>query len=218
MPLIGTIGAASARGFGLIGASPSPVILYTSRNTNITEGLTSNFLNNAGLCISPSWGYGGNSTDAIWITTTGATAKLAGFTMCNYYSGTNSFSFTMYVIAGNATNGTVLASKSFSGRSFNTTVSGQTMIEFDTPVTLPPGSYTLAFAWTVSLGGTTYKQTSGYQRSTSSITGTGGTLNITYYPSGNPVTFNGTGALGASNGTDPSNSYQGQVVTLKWLL
>lgn len=192
------------------------VVRFSSRNTAVTEGETSNYLSNLSFSMASSWGYGGSNSDAIWITTSGATAKLAGFTIANYITATNNFTFDLYVISGNSTNGTVLASRSFSNVSLNTDAGGQTMFEFTAPVTLVPGNYTLAFAWPVFLSARTYYQTGSYNRTSSTITGSGKTLTINYWPGGVDVTFNGPDPLDASNGT--SSSGFGQVITLKWLL
>lgn len=194
------------------------VVRFSSRNAAVTEGATSNYESNLSSSMISSWGYGGGNSDAIWISTSGATAKLAGFTIGNHVTATNNFTFDLYIISGNSTSGTILASRRFSNVSLNTISSGQTMFEFADPVTLVPGNYTLAFAWPSGFtnGRTFYQTNTSFNRTSSTISSSAKTLTINYWPGNVAVTFNGSGSLGSSNGTNPSGS--GQVITLKWLL
>lgn len=190
-------------------------VYYSSRSTGTTEGLTSNFASSSSG-IQTSWNYGGNNADMITITTSGATAKLQGFTICNYYSsGSNSFTFRMVVISGSSTNGTILKQETFIARALSTG-QFQTMILFsDGGISLAPGTYTIGFVWDTSQGSaTTYTRAPSINRSTSSISNGTSTLSVTYLD----ATFAGAPPLGTTNGTGAAsyNNGQGQVVTLQW--
>ncbi|MBL7716876.1 MAG: hypothetical protein JNL01_15535 [Bdellovibrionales bacterium] len=188
--------------------TPTGMLVYTSRASTVSEGSSSDYLTQSSG-FAGSWGYTIANSDMITITTSGATARLYGMTLGDYYSGPNTFTFTMYVISGPATSGTVLASRIFNGVPVKTGT-GQTMFLFTNPVVLTPGTYTVGFAWpSGNSNGMTLHQPSGYSRSSSVVTGSGGTLTVTY---GNAV-FDGPGELGASNMTD---SNFGQVNSLLW--
>jgi hypothetical protein len=189
-------------------ALPAISYVYSSRNSNVTEGATSNYLTNS-TGITAGWGYGGSNADIITITTSGVTASLAGVTIGNNSASTNSYSFILYLISGSATNGTILASRTFTAVPFNTGA-GQTLFQFTTPITLAPGTYSIGFAWPSGLSGQTYYQSSGTKTS-SSITTSAGTLNITYAN----VTYAGGAPIGVSNGTSGAGS--GQCMTLQWV-
>jgi len=184
-------------------------IRYSSRSANVSEGATSNFPTASGM--AGGWGYGGNNTDAITITTTGATAKLQGWTIGNTTAGPNSFTFRLAIISGSATNGTILKQETITARALSTGA-GQTMILFsDGGLSLAPGTYTICFIWDTSQPGENTFYMNGGNRSPSSITGSSGsTLNVAY----GTATFNGSGALGSSNGTTGNSS--GQNITLQW--
>lgn len=184
------------------------MLVYTSRANTVSEGGSSDYRTQASGIVG-TWGYNGNNSDMMTITTSGATAKLAGMTLGSLYSGPNSFTFTMYVFSGGSTSGSVIASKSFSAVPVDTST-GQTMFLFDTPVTLAPGTYTIGFAWPSGYAnGTTLHQTTGISRPSSTVVGSGGTLIVTY----SDPTLDGPGELASSNGT---STVYGQVTTLLW--
>lgn len=185
------------------------VTRFSSRSTVITEGASSDYASSTGGSTT-GWGYGGNNTDAITITTSGVSATLQGWTIGNNSAGTNSFTFRLAIISGSATNGAILKQETFTARALSTG-GGFTMVTFsDGGLLLTPGTYTLCFIWDTSTSGQTWYQNTAV-KTTSSITGTAGTLGITY---GN-ATFNGPGALTATNGTNGNGN--GQVNTLQWL-
>jgi hypothetical protein len=202
--MTGILGALAGSG-GAAGA-----IRYSSRASNISEGATSNFAS-AVSGVTDGWNYGGSNTDAITITTTGATARLQGWTINNHVSGANSFTFRLAIISGSGTSGTILKQETITGRALSTLAQGSTMILFsDGGLDLVPGTYTLCFIWDASQAGARTYRYSGPTRSSSSITGASGTLGVSY----SNASFGGSGALASSNGTTAGGS--GQNVTLQW--
>lgn len=185
------------------------LLRYSSRNTSISEGASSDFATNNSN-YSAGWGYGGNNTDAITITTSGVSAILQGWTIGNNSGGTNSFSFKLAVISGGTTNGTILKQETFTSLALSSG-GGSTMVLFsDGGIVLTPATYTLCFIWDAgSTTGQTRYQSGGFKTS-SSISGATGTLGITY---GN-ASFTGPGALATTNGTNGTGN--GQVSTLQW--
>jgi hypothetical protein len=189
-------------------------IVYLSRNSSVTEGVSSNYTTSAGMVGSPGsnyWAYGGNSTDAITITTTGKTATLNGFTIGNYVTpNTNSLTGLIYIASGSNTNGSQIKSTSFSGIALSTGV-GQTMIRFSSGAVLPPGVYTIGFAWGASQTIQTCTQASSVNRGSSTFNG----FTVTYVN----ALFGAPSPYSISNGTSVSPSGQnGQVVTMEWVI
>jgi hypothetical protein len=188
-------------------------VAYTSRATGITEGLTSDFL--TAQIMTSTWNYTGNNSDAIAITTSGTNAILDGWSMGNHNSGTNgTWRFTLYIISGNGTGGTVLKTESFENVTLNTATSAQTMLLFTGGgILLTPGTYTIVIGWGASQSNVSRAKPLGSNRSSSSITVGGNTLNVSY----SNAVFNGNLSLGTSNGTSAdSGNGQGQLVTLQW--
>lgn len=212
MPFITMRGAGSAKGYGLTAAAAAPLskVVVTSRNGGVSEGESSNFAS-ASTGLTDGWGYSGNNTDAIVITTSGSTVKISGITINNLISGSNTFTGILYLIAGNTTGGAILGSSNF-----NVVLPaniGSTMIRFTTPVTIDPGVYTCALAWPNNLSGRTYRYDNTSNRTSSSVTVGGKTLNVSY---SSVAAFNGAGPLGASNGTSAPGA--GQCVSYEFLL
>jgi hypothetical protein len=216
-PIISTLGSGSARGFGL-GRRPlipfnldDASVVFTSRADTITEGDTSNFANIT-ASNEATWGYSGDNTDAITITTS-VEAGLLGFSINNRESGSSSHGGNLYVISGNTTGGNIIAQKSFSV--FLPQNTSQTIIEFDDPVILPSGTYTCAMAWPNPISSTRTYRFDTAARNTSTVTVGGRTLNVSYATTSD---FSGSGALGDSNGTEHTAQGRGQIVTFKWLV
>jgi hypothetical protein len=183
---------------------------YVSRMSAVTEGETSNFLTNTTNIGTPFWFIVSGRADAIAITTSGITARLAGISLGNYSgTGTNSFTFQMNIFNGSATNGTIIKSQTFTGISLNGSGAGQTMIEFTDPPALAPGTYTIGFGWTAATTGTLWRATVA-GRTTSTITSSKGNLSVTY----SAATFNGTSPWAVNNTTAFDGA--GQVLTLMW--
>lgn len=210
MPLITTTGGGSVRGLGR--GRGGPTVVFTSRAVLTTEGEISNF-ESVPVTSGATWVYQSINTDAITITTSGSTAGLLGFSINNRASGSNPHVGILYVISGNSTSGTILGQKSFSVllplNDF------QTIIEFDAPVILPPGTYTCAMAWPEPIIGTSTRRLDTTTRNTSTVTAQGKTLNVFYATT---TAFNGAAPLSASNGTSHGATGAGQIVTFKWLL
>jgi hypothetical protein len=83
----------------------------------------------------------------------------------------------------------------------------------DGGILLPPGTYTVGFAWDSSLSNRFTYFANGAVRTSSSVTGTAGTLNINY---GNVTAYSGSGGLTTNNGTTGNGS--GQDITFQWLI
>lgn len=212
--LIGSGTISSKRGVLDLNASrliTTGTTAYTSRATGVTEGITSDFL--TASVMTTTWNYVGNNCDAITITTSGTNAILDGWTIGNHNSGTNgTWAFTLYIISGSGTGGTILKSESFSNFTLNTATNAQTMLLFsDGGVLLTPGTYTIAIGWVANQAKGSRAKDLGNGRSSSSITVGGNTLNVSY----SNAIFNGTGSLATSNGTSIGDGY-GQIVTLQW--
>jgi hypothetical protein len=189
-------------------------VAYTSRASGVTEGTTSNFLTTQ--IMTSTWNYStGFTADAITITTSGSNAILDGWSIGNHNTGSNgTWRFTLYIISGNSTGGTVLKTQSFENVTLNTATNAQTMLLFTGGgVLLTPGTYTIAIGWGASQSNGSRAKPLGSIRSSSSITVGANTLNVSY----SNAIFNGTSPLATSNGTstDAANG-QGQLVTLQW--
>jgi hypothetical protein len=123
----------------------------------------------------------------------------------------NSFDFRLVVISGTESGGTILKQETFTGLALSTVV-GQTMVLFsDGGILLPPGTYTVGFVWDNPLIGRSTYRASGSIRFNSSVTGTAGTLGVSY---GNVTAFSGSGALATTNGT--TGNGLGQDITFQW--
>jgi hypothetical protein len=212
-----TVTATNASGTGPASAASNSVtpiipavVRYTSRLASTSEGSASDFASNSSG-ITTAWSYNGTNSDLITITTTGVSAVLQGWTIGNSTGATNSFDFRLVVISGTASGGTILKQETFTGLALSTGA-GQTMVLFsDGGILLPPGTYTVGFAWDNPLSGRTTYFASGTIRTSSSVTGTAGTLGVNY---GNVTSYSGSGALGANNGT--SGNGTGQDMTFQW--
>ena len=212
-----TVTATNATGTGPASAASNSVtptvpavVRYTSRLASTSEGSVSDFASNSGG-LSSGWNYNGTNSDLITITTTGVSAVLQGWTIGNSVGATNSFDFRLVVISGTTSGGTILKQETFTGLALSTGAA-QTMVLFsDGGILLPPGTYTVGFAWDNPLSGRTTYFASGTIRTSSSVTGTAGTLGVSY---SNVAAFSGSGGLATSNGTTGNGS--GQDMTFQW--
>jgi hypothetical protein len=212
-----TVTATNASGTGPASApsnSVTPtvpgVVRYTSRLASTSEGSTSDFASNSSG-LTASWNYTGTNSDLITITTSGVSAVLQGWTIGNSVGATNSFDFRLVVISGTTSGGTILKQETFTGLALSTGIA-QTMVLFsDGGILLPPGTYTVGFAWDSPLIGRLTYFANGTIRTSSSVTGTAGTLGVNY---GNVTAFSGSGGLATTNGTTGNGS--GQDITFQW--
>jgi hypothetical protein len=205
-------GGGSMKNFGFAkkksGSSslPSGVIRFSSKFASVTEGASSNYET---VSLPSGWGYSSSVTDAVTVTTSGVSAYFKGTTIGRPNSGSwNSVQIILRVISGSSTGGSVLKQETVTVSA--TSGTGSVLVEFsDLGYLMTPGTYTIAMSYPNSLPTNTFYQ-SGNARSSSSISGTAGALNITYLSS----SFSGPSPLNSSNGTSNTG---GQHIAMKWI-